>query len=69
MKILFWNVRAIGNLNTKLVLKEFCSLHKPEFLFISEPWISMDQIPLSFWKQLKLKPIVVNDRADSLPNL
>lgn len=69
MKALYWNAHGIGNLDTRLVLKRLCTLHKPDFLFIFEPWIFIDQSPSSFWRNLNLKPFVVNDRNGLKPNI
>lgn len=60
MKVLYWNCRGLGNLNTRLVLKKLCDSQKPVFLFIAKPWISIDQVPTSFWSKLNLKPFAVN---------
>lgn len=69
MKILYWNVRGLGNQDTRLVLDQFCVTYKPEFIFLSEPWILVDQFPLDFWKRLKMKVFVVNNRNAFAPNL
>lgn len=69
MNIIFWNVRGIENLDTRLVLQKACVHHKLNLLFIAEPWIALDQIQPSFWMQLKLKPFIVNVINLSLPNL
>lgn len=41
----------------------------PNFLFLSEPWIDQSQILVAFWKGLHLKPFVVNNRTQLLPNI
>lgn len=69
MKVLYWNVRSIANQNSRLMLNKFCDSHRPDLLFLSEPWIDIEQIPSSFWAGIKLKPFVLNDRGSFLPNL
>lgn len=69
MKILFWNCRGIGNTDTRSVLKKLNSSNRPDFLFLSEPWINFDDVPSSYWNQLGLKPFVFYDRHNSIPNI
>lgn len=69
MKILYWNVRGLGNLDTRLVIKKLCLTHKPDILFLSEPMIPLEQVRTGFWKYLKLKVIAVNNRGNLLPNI
>lgn len=69
MKILFWNARGLANQPTRLVLKNLCESHKPDFVLISEPWMLLQDFPLSFWNHLNLKPFAVNDRITLPPNL
>lgn len=69
MKLLFWNARGLANLDSRLVLKNMVSSHVPEFLFIAEPWISLDQIPSDFWSKLNMKNFAVNTRPDRVSNL
>lgn len=45
IKILYWNARGFGNLDTRLLLKKLCLEHKPDFLFLAEPFITSDQFP------------------------
>lgn len=69
MKVLFWNVRGIGNPESKLILKKLCALHNRDFLFIAEPWIAFDQLPYGFVNILKLKCFAKNDRSGLIPSL
>lgn len=70
MKILYWNAWGLENLETQLVLQKNCATHKLEFLFLSKPWILLDdQFPSCFWKKLKLKPFIVTKRSNLYPNL
>lgn len=69
MKVFYWNIRGLGNLDSRLVLKNFCDSHHPDLLSVAEPFVSQDQIPSSFWNGLKLKTFVINDKGSLLPNL
>lgn len=62
MKCIFWNVRGFTNPSSRLVFKQFCLTNNPDFVFISEPWILVDNVPAKFWKSLNLKIFAVNDR-------
>lgn len=69
MKLLFWNARGIGNLDTRLVLKKLCNLHKPDLHCIIEPWIVFKDVPSNFFKSIHLRIFAENDRGSLLPNL
>lgn len=69
MKVLFWNVRGLANSASQLALNNFCLSNKFDFLFISEPWMDLNNIPISYWNSLRLKCFAVNDRGMQLPNL
>lgn len=69
MKLLYWNIHGIGNLDSRLVLKRFCITQKPDMVFISKPWIFPDQFPVAFWKSIGLKPFVVNNRNTLKPSI
>jgi hypothetical protein len=69
MKCLYWNVRGLANSPTKLALKNLLSLNKPDFCFISEPWLNISRISNSWWNRFGLKVFAVNNRNDLLPNL
>lgn len=69
MKSIYWNVGGLATPSSRLLLKKLCEMHKPEFLFISEPWIDLEQCPPRFWDKLKLKVFVVNNRNELSPNL
>lgn len=67
MKAIFWNVRGIGNQDSRLALKKLVLMHHPDFLFISEPWIASCNAS-GFLKQLNLKLFAENDKSSQLPN-
>lgn len=69
MNIIYWNARGLGNLESRLVLKKLCLSHKPDLVFISEPWIQLDKISERFWRSLNLRVFTVNNRNAMLPNI
>ncbi|XP_019431279.1 PREDICTED: uncharacterized protein LOC109338477 [Lupinus angustifolius] len=69
MKVLAWNCRCLGNSGTKLLLKQYCSDNKPDFIFIYEPMILASRIKSSFWSRLGLKLFYTNDRGPLVPNI
>ncbi|XP_019450653.1 PREDICTED: uncharacterized protein LOC109352923 [Lupinus angustifolius] len=60
--------KGFGNLGTKLLLKEICSTHKPDVVFISEPMIQVNKIKPLFWSNLSMKFFIANDKAP-LPSI
>lgn len=48
MIVIYWNARGLGNHETRLVLHNLCVKHKPDLLFLSEPWIDIDHFPVRF---------------------
>lgn len=69
MKCLYWNMRGITNSPTKLALKRTLTVHKPDVLFIAEPWMSFNDFPPRWLSRLGLKMFVINTRIDLEPNL
>lgn len=67
--MLYWNIRGIGNLDSRLILQKLCVSQRPDFLFIAELWIDFDRVPCSFWRKLNLKLFVTNTRDNSIPSL
>ena len=69
MKFLYWNIRGVGNSDSRSELSSLCHQHHPDFVCIAEPMVSMASIPSSFWASLNLQLITVNDRGNLLPNI
>lgn len=69
LKIFYWNIRGIGNLDSRLVFSKLCFLYKPGLMFIAKPWITIDNLPNNFLSRLNLKAFAVNDRNSLSPNL
>lgn len=59
----------MANPPSRLVLKNLCLSNKPDFLFIAEPWISVNHLSQQFWHSIKMRVFVVNSRENNLPNL
>ena len=69
MKVFYWNIRGIGNPRSQLEFSNFCRIHKPDFLCLSEPMVAFSSIPSYFWLSLNRILVAVNDRGSSLPNI
>jgi hypothetical protein len=69
MNILFWNVRGIGNSETRIALKNFCLSHKPSLIFVAEPMVNFAQIPAWYWPTIGVSKYCINNRGPLLPNL
>ncbi|XP_024626586.1 uncharacterized protein [Medicago truncatula] len=69
MNIFFWNVRGIGNVDTRITLRNLFLTHRPLLLFIAEPMIDISQIPAWYWHSIGVLKFCVNDRGSLLPTL
>jgi hypothetical protein len=69
MKGLYWNIRGIANKASKLALRRLISTNKPDFIIISEPWMSFGAFPTNWLQRLDLKLFCVNERDNLLPNI
>lgn len=69
MKILFWNIRGIGNVSSQTTLHNLCLCHKPDTIFIAEPMILFEQLSSLFLKNLNVSQFSINSRSNSIPNL
>jgi len=47
MKLLYWNIRGIANTPSSLAFKRLLLLHKPDLVFIAEPWMEFGDFPPS----------------------
>ena len=54
MIFLYWNVRGIGNFDTKISLKNLFLFHKPLIIFIVEPMISFKCVPSWYWDSIRV---------------
>jgi len=66
MKILYWNIRGIGNPESRISLKNLCDTHK---IFIAEPMISFENVPHLFWRNINITKFCLNDRPSRIPIL
>lgn len=69
MKVLYWNIRGIGNDDSQSELANICRQHHPDLVCISEPMVDFHSIPASFWSSLNLQLITMNNRGASIPNI
>src|SRR4051812_14460600 len=69
MKCLYWNARGLANSPTKLALKRIIAVNKPDFVFISEPWMDVRKFPFRWLHRLGLKLFAVNEKDGLDPNL
>jgi hypothetical protein len=69
MKALFWNVRGLANSPTKLALQRLLVVNKPEFCFVSEPWMIFEDFPRGWFHRLGYKLLDTNNRNLLKPNL
>jgi len=69
MKCLFWNIRGIANSPLRLALKNLILTHKPNFIFIAEPWMFFEHLPRNWFHRLHFKLFALNQRHDRIPNL
>lgn len=69
MKMLYWNIRGIANAPSRLALKRLILKHKPDFVFVAEPWMDYSNFPLTWFHRLGFKIFSCNSRENLLPNL
>lgn len=69
MKIIYWNARGIANENTQQVLTNLVHRHKPFLVCLSEPFVPISSIHVTFWCSLGLSPFTTNDRGLLDPNI
>jgi hypothetical protein len=69
MNIIFWNIRGIGNNDSRLAFADMCRLNNPSLIFISEPMVEYDSIPNWFWRNIHVTNYCLNKRDPLIPNL
>lgn len=69
MRILYWNLRRFGNIDTQLIFSNHCRKFSSDFVFIEEPWVDFCSNPNNIWSNLDLKLVAVNDRGFQQSNL
>jgi hypothetical protein len=69
MKSLYWNIRGLANQPSRLALSRLILLHKPDLVFIAEPWMDFSKFPPSWLHRLGFKIFSLNDRGNLRPNL
>ena len=69
MKIIYWNIRGIGNNDSRIAFREMYRLNNPSLVFLAEPMVVYDSIPSWFWNNLHVTNYCVNKREPLIPNL
>ena len=69
MKFIYWNIRGIANSPSRLALKKLILSNKPDFVFISEPWMPFENFPFLWLHRLGFKLFSRNNRENLHPNL
>jgi len=69
MKIIFWNIRGIGNNESRIALRDMYHSNTPSLVFIAEPMVMYDSIPNWFWNNIRVTKYCVNTREPLIPNL
>jgi hypothetical protein len=69
MKVIFWNIRGIGNNDTRVALSDMYHANHPSLIFIAEPMVVYDSIPSWFWNNIQVTNFCVNKREPLIPNL
>jgi hypothetical protein len=59
----------MANSPTRLALKRLINIHHPDFIFIAEPWMKIEDLPRRWLVNLNLKVFAMNNRNSMLPNL
>jgi hypothetical protein len=49
MKIIYWNIRGVGNRDSRIALSELYRIHGPSLVFLAEPMVSLSYVPRWFW--------------------
>jgi len=69
MIMLYWNVRGIGNVDTKIALKNLFTFHRRLLIFVAKPMIAFESVPPWYWDSIGLSKYCVNSRENLQPNL
>jgi len=69
MKIFYWNIRGIGNSESRITLKNLYDTHKPSLIFIAEPMISFENVPHLFWWSINIRKFCLNDCLPRIPSM
>lgn len=64
-----WNIRGLGNEQSRNALSDLCSSHKPDWVAILEPKILSSSLPRRYLSGLKLTLYMENSRLGMRPNI
>jgi len=54
MKIIHWNIRGVGNHDSRIALSELYRVHGPSLVFMAEPMLSLSSFPRWFWPNSRI---------------
>lgn len=69
MNVFYWNIRGIGNFDSKIALRNLCLSHKPFIIFIAEPMILFDHVTSWYWNSIGVSHFCLNVGGHLQPNL
>jgi len=52
MKFIYWNIRGLANFPSRLALKNLIVNNRPDFVFVSKPWMAFDNFPSNWFNKL-----------------
>jgi len=61
MKIIYWNIRGIGNHDSRLALRELNRAHVPSLAFLAEPMVTLGSVPGWFWESIRITKYYANN--------
>lgn len=62
MKCLYWNIRGVANISSRLGLKRLIKSNKLDIVLIDKPLMNFSNFPKTNLSQLELKLFAMNNR-------
>jgi len=69
MKMVYWNIRGIGNPESRITHKNLFDTHKLNIIFIAEPMIPFENVPHLFKRNMNIIKFCLNNCLPRIPNL
>ncbi|RXH67815.1 hypothetical protein DVH24_027962 [Malus domestica] len=69
MKVLYWNIRGVGNRPTRRTLRSIVHKYSLDIICIAEPFVPLKRVHPYFWRSISMNLLGVNDRGLQQPNL
>jgi len=69
MKMVYWNIRGIGNPESRITHKNLFDTQKPNIIFIAEPMIPFENVPHLFQRNINIIKFCLNNCLPRIPNL